>query len=93
MRRLILRKHSVHQDNSKEGIIVNKDRAYQAKGFERPPYHVESFPGYDAAGWHGIFNVNGFNCLRFIDRPGAVFTTDIEEAKAICAKWNGNDMG
>lgn len=51
-------------------------------GFERPPYHVEHFP-IGAC----VCNRDGFNCLHFLDKPGAKFTR-ADMAEQICAEWN-----
>lgn len=56
--------------------------------FAAAPYHVESFPGHSAEGWHCVCNRNGFNCMRFTGKPGAIFTT-LENATEICKRWNG----
>jgi hypothetical protein len=45
-------------------------------------YHVETFPIGSC-----VCDVRGFNCLSFPEKPGAKFTT-LEEATAICEKWN-----
>ena len=65
----------------------NTDTAVPTSGFEIPPYHVESFPGYSPEGWHCVCNKHGFNCLSFTDKPGAKFTT-MGDATAICERWN-----
>jgi hypothetical protein len=62
-------------------------RAVPTPGFAKPPYHVESFPGFDEHGWHCVCNKNDVNCLHFPDKPSAVFTT-LEHATALCAQWN-----
>ena len=51
-------------------------------GFDKPPYHVESFPIGSC-----VCNVDGFNVLSFHSKPGAKFTTP-EAAQAICNEWN-----
>lgn len=58
------------------------ETAIQTPGFALPPYRVESFPIGST-----VCNAQGFNCLQFTDKPGAKFTT-LEEANAICEKWN-----
>lgn len=58
-----------------------------APGFNVPPFHVESFPGATAEGWHCVCNANNFNCLSFTNKPGAKFTT-LERATEICEQWN-----
>lgn len=65
----------------------NIDTAKPTEGFEIPPYHVDGFPGFDDRGWHCVCNKHGFNCLSFIDKPGAKFTT-LEDATAVCERWN-----
>ena len=47
------------------------------------PYHVEEFP----SGWCAICDTNGFNILRFREKPGAVFTFR-EHADYLCDEWN-----
>lgn len=67
--------------------LERSSTAVPTPGFEIPPYHVESFPGYSSVGWHCVCNKHGFNCLSFTDKPGAKFTT-LEDATAICERWN-----
>ncbi|MCA3694262.1 hypothetical protein [Aquidulcibacter sp.] len=51
--------------------------------FARPPYRAEEF----TPGWAGVMNANGFNCLTFPHKPGAVITS-IENARLIADRWN-----
>ena len=60
--------------------------AIPSKGFDVPPYHVESFPGCCEGGWHAVCNKYGFNCLSWPGR-GAKFTT-LEAATEIARRWN-----
>lgn len=60
--------------------------ATQAKHFAKPPYHAELLN--EKSGWAAVMNKDGFNCLIFTDKPGAV-VTDYEHAKAIADAWNG----
>ena len=60
-------------------------KALPAKYFAFPPYRAEDLGG--KMGWWGVMNKNGFNCLTFPDKPGAVVTSE-EHAKQIAAKWN-----
>ena len=59
--------------------------AKPADGFDLPPYRAELFS--ERSGWAGVMNRNGFNCLTFPEKPGAV-VTDYESAKAIADEWN-----
>ena len=59
--------------------------AVPAKYFTFPPYKAEDLGG--KMGWWGVMNRNGFNCLTFSDKPGAVVTTE-EWAKQIATEWN-----
>jgi hypothetical protein len=56
-----------------------------AKYFAFPPYHAEALGGPN--GWWGVMNKNGFNCLTFPDKPGAVVTTE-DRAKQLADEWN-----
>lgn len=58
--------------------------AYADIYFGKPPYHVEIYPVGSS-----VNNQQGFNCLRFKSKPGAVFTS-LEIANLICAMWNKN---
>ena len=60
-------------------------KALPAKHFALPPYRAESLGGPN--GWWGVMNKNGFNCLTFPDKPGAV-VTDEAHAKQIADEWN-----
>ena len=60
-------------------------QALPAKHFAFGPYRAESLGGN--YGWWGVMNRNGFNCLTFPDKPGAVVTNE-ERAKQIAAEWN-----
>jgi hypothetical protein len=60
-------------------------KAVPAKYFAFPPYQAEDLGG--KMGWWGVMNKNGFNCLTFPDKPGAVVTTE-ERAKQIAVEWN-----
>jgi hypothetical protein len=60
--------------------------ARPAQHFALPPYRAELFS--ERSGWAGVMNRNGFNCLTFPDKPGAV-VTDYETAKRIADDWNG----
>lgn len=51
-------------------------------GFERPPYHVETFPIGSC-----VCNRDGFNCLSFKSKPGVKFT-DLADAEEIARDWN-----
>ena len=51
-------------------------------GFEKPPYHVETYPIGSC-----VCNADGINVLSFHSKPGAKFTTP-QEAQAICDEWN-----
>lgn len=62
------------------------DDALPSEHFAFGPYRAEHF-AYDNS---GVMNKNGFNCLSFKSKPGAVFTT-IEIAEKIAEKWN-NDL-
>jgi hypothetical protein len=57
--------------------------AIPAKHFAIPPYKAEMV----GPSWAGVMNAQGFNCLTFPDKPGAVFTT-MEKAEAIAKEWN-----
>ena len=54
-----------------------------AKHFALGPYRAEQV----GPNWWGVMNRNGFNCLTFSDKPGAVVTNE-EHAKQIAAEWN-----
>ena len=56
--------------------------------FGKPPYHAETV---NSDGWSGVFNGDGFNCLRFTNNPGAVFTTP-ERAAILASEWNKNEQ-
>jgi hypothetical protein len=56
--------------------------AFPAPYFAFPPYHVETFPGGSC-----VCNRDGFNCLQFTEKRGAVFTS-LEEATKIAKEWN-----
>jgi hypothetical protein len=56
--------------------------AEPSKHFAIPPYKAA-----DYGHWAGVENAQGFNCLSFPDKPGAVFTT-LEHAEAIAKEWN-----
>ena len=59
-------------------------RSFQpTKGFDIPPYHVESF----YSGWSCVCNANGVNCLSVDGRPGVKFTS-IDLATKIAESWN-----
>jgi len=60
-------------------------KAVPAKYFAFGPYRAESLGG--DCGWWGVMNRNGFNCLTFPDKPGAIVTSE-ENAKRLAAKWN-----
>ena len=60
-------------------------KALPAKHFAFGPYRAESLGG--KSGWWGVMNRNGFNCLTFPDKPGAV-VTDEDHAKQIAVEWN-----
>ncbi len=62
-------------------------RALPAKYFAFGPYRAESLGG--KCGWWGVMNRNGFNCLTFPDKPGAV-VTDEKHAKQIADEWNNH---
>ena len=59
--------------------------AVPAKYFAFPPYRAEDLGG--KMKWWGVMNRNGFNCLTFTDKPGAVVTSEAR-AKQIAAEWN-----
>jgi hypothetical protein len=54
-----------------------------AKYFAFGPYRAEQV----GPKWWGVMNVNGFNCLTFPDKPGAVITDEVH-AKQIADEWN-----
>jgi hypothetical protein len=56
-----------------------------AKYFAFSPYRAENLGG--PYGWWGVINRNGFNCLTFPDKPGAVVTSETN-AKRLAAEWN-----
>jgi hypothetical protein len=55
------------------------------KHFAFPPY--KAAPSGGANDWWYVENAQGFNCLHFPDKPGAIFT-DQQTALAIAADWN-----
>jgi len=55
--------------------------------FAKPPYKPFAMNAAYPDGSHGVYNAHGFNCLRFRDKPGAVFTTK-ENAIALAERWN-----
>jgi hypothetical protein len=61
-------------------------KAKPAEHFARPPYRAELLS--ERSGWAGVMNRDGFNCLTFPDKPGAVVTT-FEDAQKIAEEWNG----
>jgi len=65
------------------------DDAIPAEHFAHPPYMAELFS--EKYGWAGVMNRNGFNCLRFKSKPGAVIT-NLATAEAIAGKWNNHGM-
>ena len=54
-----------------------------AKHFAFGPYRAEQV----GPSWWGVMNRDGFNCLMFSDKLGAVVTNE-EHAKQIAAEWN-----
>lgn len=60
-------------------------RAVPAKYFAVGPYRAEQV----GPNWWGVMNVNGFNCLTFPDKPGAVVTGE-GHAKQIADEWNNH---
>jgi hypothetical protein len=60
-------------------------KAIPSKYFALPPYRAEDLGGPN--GWWGVMNKNGFNCLTFPDKPGAVVTSE-SNAKQIADEWN-----
>lgn len=56
-----------------------------AKHFAFGPYRAESLGG--SHDWWGVMNRNGFNCLTFPDKPGAVVTSEAN-AKKLAVEWN-----
>jgi hypothetical protein len=56
-----------------------------AKHFAFGPYRAESLGG--SHDWWGVMNRNGFNCLTFPDKPGAVVTSEAN-ATRLAAEWN-----
>lgn len=57
--------------------------ALPAKHFALGPYSAEQV----GSNWWGVMNRNGFNCLTFPDKPGAVVASE-EHAKQIADEWN-----
>ena len=57
--------------------------AVPAKHFAKGPYRAEQV----GSTWWGVMNVNGFNCLTFTDKPGAVVTNE-PHAKEIADMFN-----
>jgi hypothetical protein len=57
--------------------------ALPAKYFAIGPYRAEQV----GPKWWGVMNKNGFNCLTFPDKPGAVVTSE-SNAKRIADEWN-----
>lgn len=57
--------------------------AIPAKHFAIPPYKAEMV----GPSWAGVMNAQGFNCLTFPDKPGAI-VTDLATAEAIAKEWN-----
>ena len=62
-------------------------RAVPAKYFAVRPYRAEQV----GPTWWGVMNANGFNCLTFPDKPGAVVTDEVR-AKQIADDWNNKEM-
>jgi hypothetical protein len=58
-------------------------KALPAKHFAVGPYRAEQV----GPKWWGVMNKNGFNCLTFPDKPGAV-VTDEAHAHQIANEWN-----
>lgn len=54
-----------------------------AKHFAFGPYCAEQI----GPTWWGVANRNGFNCLTFAEKPGAV-VTDEAHARQIADEWN-----
>lgn len=61
------------------------ERAVPAKHFAFPPYSAHPSGGKNDL-WY-VANVQGFNCLTFPNKPGAVFTSE-KRAKEIADEWN-----
>jgi hypothetical protein len=59
--------------------------ALPSKYFAIGPYRAESLGG--SHGWWGVMNKNGFNCLSFAEKRGAV-VTDEAHAHRIADEWN-----
>jgi hypothetical protein len=58
-------------------------KALPAKHFALPPYCAEQV----GPKWWGVMNKNGFNCLTFAEKRGAVMT-DEAHAHQIANEWN-----
>ena len=58
-----------------------------AKYFAFPPYRAEQV----GPTWWGVMNKNGFNCLTFPEKPGAVVTSEAH-AEAIADEWNKKEI-
>lgn len=56
-----------------------------AKYFDVPPYRAELFNASNLVS--GVMNKNGFNCLTFPSKPGAVLTS-YNNALRIAELWN-----
>ena len=64
-----------------------------APGFAIPPYRAECLDGpKGGAGWWGVMNANGFNCLTYHDhttgRTTGRTTTNQQDAEQIAQRWN-----
>jgi hypothetical protein len=68
-------------------IGVNIDSAKPNKHFALPPYRLEPMNPKYPEGLQCVMNAQGFNCLTFDDRPGAVFAPK-PIAQLIVYKWN-----
>lgn len=61
------------------------EKAVPAKYFAFPPYSAHPSGGKNSL-WY-VANAQGFNCLTFQNKPGAVFTSE-KRAREIADEWN-----
>lgn len=72
---------------------MKRFEARPATGFAVGPYRAECLDGpKGGAGWWGVLNASGFNCLTYQDtttgRSTGRTVANKEDAKAIAQRWN-----
>jgi len=60
--------------------------AVPAKHFAKPPYKAAAY----SKQFSGVENREGFNCLTFLDKPGATLTSHAI-AEQVAQDWNKHE--